>query len=122
MNKHTSTPWSSWNDHVIIPAAHAGRKIGGSTNNKEDREDFAHEICRISRNSNHYTADEASANAAFIVKACNSHDALVEALKLAKIGIECAAEKARDYDDDSWIANVLALDTINAALIASEAP
>jgi hypothetical protein len=29
--------------------------------------------------------DEAAANAAFIVKACNSHDALVKAIKAARV-------------------------------------
>ena len=81
MTKHTATPWASWNDHVIIPADHMGRKIGGSTNKKENREDFAHEICRIGRNSNHFSADEASANCEFIVRVVNSHDQLVDALK-----------------------------------------
>lgn len=38
---------------------------------------------------------------------------LTEALKLAKLGLEVAAEKAQEYEDDTWIADVFALDKIN---------
>lgn len=39
--------------------------------------------------------NETLVNAAFIVRACNAHDALVEALELVKDKFQC-------FDDDAW--------------------
>lgn len=74
--EHTPTPWVAiWNEY-IIPAGHVDRRIGGSTNKAEDMEHFAHVVCRIDRNSNRFSAEHANSNAAFIVKAVNSHERL----------------------------------------------
>ena len=94
--KHTPTPWSEVWAQYIIPANHQDRKIGGSTNSKQDREEFAHVICKMERNRNHFTADEATANAEFIVRACNSHNQLVESVK-ALLGCMSLAGWEDDY-------------------------
>ena len=59
--------------------------------------------------------EEMNANAAFVVRACNSHAELVEALKLAKMYVETAA------DDDPADETSHDLGLINAALAKAEA-
>jgi len=78
---HTPLPWHDLYGQYVIPVSHINRRIGGSTNKQHDRDEFAHVICKIERNSNRFSADEASANAALIVKAVNAHDSLLASLK-----------------------------------------
>ena len=65
---HTPTPW-------IIASQIAGEGIW-----IESEGDEPEEICKVSAETT--GEKEAKANAAFIVRACNSHAALVEALEL----------------------------------------
>ena len=65
MNKHTPTPWSY--QHKSDAYTHIIR----GPNNRF--------ICQFHQS----TDDTTKANAAFIVRACNAHDQLVEALELA---------------------------------------
>lgn len=60
-----------------------------------------------------------AANAALIVRAVNSHAALVEALKLALQGLEIAAETSPERNDEAWIGYVLSHDKARAAVAAA---
>ena len=66
----------------------------------------------------HYevSASEAKANAKRIVQCCNNHDALVEALELALMGIEAAIEKCPQNNDTNFIGYALTSDKIRGAL------
>ena len=63
--EHTKTPWHD----TGLPDSCGYKAINGDT----------HNVCVIHHDPN--TIKEQKANAEFIVKACNSHDALVEALQ-----------------------------------------
>ncbi len=71
MNKHTPTPW-----HIRDVDTYTIRSQHGC------------EVARAARH--HIPADEIKANAAFIVRAVNAHDALVEALTKAQGHIKCS--------------------------------
>jgi hypothetical protein len=87
--KHTPTPWAvkeGW-PLVIIPLSEAHKPLGTSSNEKRDREDFAHPIVSAEHNpflsfAHRTSRGEAIANAEFIVRACNLHDELVTVLQL----------------------------------------
>lgn len=86
--KHTPTPWMQLHGRWVIPTKHADRKIGGSTNKTQDRDDYAACICITGDNPNRFKDGEPEANAVFIVHAVNSHEKLKNALKLALKMIE----------------------------------
>jgi hypothetical protein len=59
---------------------------------------------------------EAKANAKRLAQCWNSHDALVEALELALMGIEAAIEKCHQNNDTNFIGYALTSDKIKVAL------
>ncbi len=71
-NQHTPTPWHVDNTGVVV----GSRAPNGSTDLIADLHTSA-------------MPSEARANAAFIVKACNNHQALVEALRRCREGLVC---------------------------------
>ena len=93
--KHTPTPWQAWHVH----RAHTGFRCAVNAINEHSTEQVG--VC--------YGADVTivRANAEFIVRACNAHDKLVEALESLVAGIdrtECTcsdAYKARGLVDPS---------------------
>lgn len=97
--EHTPTPWMHLDGRWIIPVSQQDRKIGGSTNKSEDRENYAAEICFMRDNETRFKKGEVRANAEFIVRACNSHDQLVAALKDAKILLELNGVDLKDAAD-----------------------
>jgi hypothetical protein len=78
--KHTPLPWIAVGSYWIIPATHQERAIGGSTNAKDHVEKFAHVIATVEQDEKRFTHEQVEANAAFIVRAVNSHEQLVTAL------------------------------------------
>ena len=87
--EHTETPWE-----VSQPYCDSG-PVQGEYRVRPVNSQQGHiiAVCRdLALNSNKATA---AANATFIVRACNSHDALVEACEGARRYIECL----------SWCAN-----------------
>jgi hypothetical protein len=93
MNKHTPTPWET---------ADAYGPIEGGQSIKAVCDNYL--ICST---TGYYGRDGAIANAAFIVRAVNSHEQLVAALKrcLARIKAECADPE--DIDDVAFAESVL---------------
>ena len=87
--QHTPTPWNLNGRHID---AEKGNKLIVSLRSEHDAENLA--------------------NAAFIVRACNSHDALVEALENAK------AEIISEIDTNTST-NIL-LNEIDAVLAAAK--
>ena len=75
----TSRPWAVFWDGMIGPSAHVGRPLGGAVNDTVDRDQYAQQICRV-HHDRHGRGDLA-ANADFIVRAVNSHDALLASLE-----------------------------------------
>lgn len=108
--KHTATPWMEVRGRWVIPAAHAERKIGGSTDKAKDRDYYAACICITGDNPNRFAEGEPEANAAFIVRACNSHDKLVEALKRCVNRMTAELPDPQDIDELYF-----ALETLAAA-------
>jgi post-segregation antitoxin (ccd killing protein) len=88
--KHTPTPW-------ITTKGNGGylTVIRPSAPQKHD-DAVAFTVIR----AQHPTTTQAEENAAFIVRACNSHDALVEALKNALKAGDELAERLRRVDLD----------------------
>lgn len=80
-DKISQLPWAVVRGNLIIPASHVGRRIGCSTSKTEHISDFAHVITHVSDDTIRFATDEIRANAAFIVKAVNHHDQLVQAVK-----------------------------------------
>lgn len=114
MSEHTPTPWavpvSEGNDTLICEDL--GEKLGTI-------------IADVSRPIKNFTLyrdiswDEAAANAAFIVKAVNNHDALVEALKMARNRIAVlgpfAATRHFDANEKVFLPKIDAvLDTVGS--------
>lgn len=89
---HTPTPWANHvNFHeYIVPLTDQDKAVGASSNGERDKR-YAKVIARIDWESletedfkHRIWKEEGEANAAFIVQACNAHDALVEALTLSQ--------------------------------------
>lgn len=81
MAEHTPTPWTLLNDEGMI-AVLAG-----------NRDDLKNEVIHWTGFDASYFPKQAVANAAFIIRACNSHDALVEALREAELQLAYVQEK-----------------------------
>ncbi len=80
---HTATPWAvveGW-PIKIVPAGQELRPIGGSIDARRDRENYGQVIGCTESSIRRYPLAVQKANAAFIVRACNAHDALVSAMK-----------------------------------------
>ena len=85
-DKHTPTPWNVIIDDKLI-------YIDSDLDNICDLYHFGFASIPV-------TKDNAEANAQFIVKACNAHDKLVEALEdMVKVFEYCSA----DYDDSDKV-------------------
>ena len=82
MSKHTPTPWSysgtSGDTHIMGPPRAGGRRTIA-------------EVCP----HNAVSLEEQDANKEFIVRACNSHDALVAAAKEFCRKVECGEARSR---------------------------
>jgi hypothetical protein len=79
--------------HYVIPAAHADRKIGGSTNPIRDRDDYANVIVVAPETNRHRPRYECEANARLIAAAPEMLDALREAETVLMI-VEPRSHKA----------------------------
>lgn len=112
MIKHAPTPWfvveeASWRDGLTIATDPEGREaVAITTRGFED--------------------GPSRANAAFIVRACNAHEALVEALKLIRFqwaghseACESVLRKAGGKCDCDW---PMVSSTCDAALKLAETP
>jgi hypothetical protein len=81
---HTPTPWELKPEEMDKQYIRIrGTKLGG-------RYKIANVLTPVYDGSPAYEADETRANAAFIVRACNSHDPLIKALQEA-----CTDEETR---------------------------
>lgn len=109
---HTPTPWRVEADTTLIwgdcnPDDNSTRGMG-----------YPIVECRINPSGNWSTgpyADEGEANASFIVRAVNSHDRLVYALRRAR---QCTEELCHGQDPDNECWAVLA--SVDAALEGME--
>lgn len=97
--KHTPTPWERCD---AFGASAMGLNVKATGDDKM--------ICST---TGYYGRDGAAANAAFIARACNSHEQLVAALEAARMVIETS--------DDQEPQMIAALSQIEAALAAAEA-
>lgn len=101
--QHTPTPWKVC-DIAVNDQWHVGSTIGAA-----DPAD-GRRVCDVSRIPANYQA-----NAAFIVRACNAHDALVAALKESQAALVAwkhsyeAQSGTLAYIDAQWKANNEAL-------------
>ena len=87
MTDHTQTPWAQVHGfpEYITVEADKDKKVGAHVDIVQHREIFARQIAWLGPDERHgITSDEGKANAAFVVRAANSHDALVEALEAVK--------------------------------------
>lgn len=80
--KHTPTPWRQRND--TDPRTYIETKFV-AINGPPEHPGVAVALCGKARNA------QATANAAFIVQACNSHDALVAALDATYAALDLAS-------------------------------
>jgi hypothetical protein len=89
--EHTPTPWAYDSNGIItihkVPRYHDPDRPADHPRFKGECPNTVNEVCVITPQFNYYTrkyrSDEAKANAEFIVRACNAHEKLVEALRLA---------------------------------------
>lgn len=104
MSKHTPVPWTTWQNeaegldrHVISAYESEGPfwQIGVV---------WAYE-----------GSDEAAANAAFIIRACNAHEDLLEAAKIV-----LAATNATNNDDTGTIICCPGMEALHAAITKAE--
>ena len=79
--QHTATPWKSYNHYVLS-------SVGDIAN------------CQIVQEGNPITPEESYANAEFIVKACNNHDALMEALKDCLAVLRLDSDMEEDFAEE----------------------
>lgn len=94
---HTPTPWAAiLGGRYIVPDAHRTRAVGGADNRDVDRDYYAQLIASL-RDDDHERGT-ASANAAFIVQACNAHADLIAALTELR---DYAASVWFDFDEAS---------------------
>jgi len=98
MSEHTPTPWRVEDGTDLIWGAC----------NPDDRSSYGMGYSIVEGKAPGWkpykpSMEEREANAAFIVKAVNSHDALVEAIKHAKARFECLAEDFQvDKNNVDW--------------------
>ena len=77
MTQHTPTPWQlAENDNTIV------------ISQQLDSDGNAYAIADVLVGNGHKSDGTKEANAAFIVKACNAHEALVDAAKFAALYCE----------------------------------
>ena len=76
MSEHSPTPWRIWN--------HSGENVGQDDGYQKTDILTGSDIIHIRQSVAGQTFPTLSANARFIVLACNHHDELVEALKMAE--------------------------------------
>lgn len=112
MGEHTKTPWHALNQHIF--AGNASVPIASG-----------HQIYATDRGGALY--EQAKANAAFIVEACNSHDALVKALTSARAAIASLPMEALGYasaenDQAHWPIRDELLHNIDEALAKVSQP
>jgi len=84
VSEHTPTPWRL-EGYSIYSSAHKGRHI-------------------VATSDPYWGLNQNKANAAFIVKAVNSHEALVKALELCKGALEACSQM---HPDNRGIATAL---------------
>ena len=102
--KHTATPWNMVSQKGLIGRQKEGDRLIYSVETKEHvSETFQY------RNDEHTDAETSIANAEFIVRACNSHEELVEACKDVQYYF-------RNYEEDNTTALVHLLKKIESAL------
>ena len=80
------TPWSQYSSYIhIIPAEDAGKRIGANfADAKEHRLKFCRQIANVPMPPYEFdgiSVEEQKANAAFIVRAVNCHNELLEACR-----------------------------------------
>jgi hypothetical protein len=83
--QHTPTPWTVMAD---------GRHIVRNT------KDGTTIVADCGEPSRHFVKEPEKGNAAFIVRACNSHEALVAALKAAMPALERSAENCAEHQSE----------------------
>ena len=94
----TEGPWVNKWRHYVIPQIHADRPVGGSTNNDQDRDNYA-QLISTSTDDNHGRG-KAKANAAYIAAANPTAILeLLDALKAAKKSLAFRAYQIDDYYD-----------------------
>jgi hypothetical protein len=112
MNEHTPLPWT-----VVDPAALDYREpvVLGA--------DGTCRVAWMAGGGPRRAADaaEARANAAFIVRAANSHDALVKALELAKVDLDAARIFVECHEEAPALGIRQTLQKIVLALAAAKA-
>jgi len=81
--EHTPLPWTM----------HSGSVYQDGPNVWPKGEDTGVRIARMDRDNPHTSPCERDANAAFIVKACNTHNRLVEALTVVLNQWDCTTEQ-----------------------------
>ncbi len=101
MTEHTRGPWFLINDHCVGGPIEPGWEEAGCG--------IAH--CGMRAR----TQEEAKANAAYIVQACNAYPKLVEALEIARSYVETCVE-------DGWDAGEGDLTIIDEALSMTKPP
>jgi hypothetical protein len=80
VHHHSQKDWA-----YVVPAIHASRPIGGSSDDQEDRDNYAQQICSI-RDDDHGRGD-ALANARLIAAAPDLLEALMEVKQLLDIAL-----------------------------------
>jgi hypothetical protein len=128
MDSHTPTPWAVAWDGSIVPGSHVNRALGFSIDDNMGRNHYAQEIVPV-LDDDRFGRGTARANAAFIVKACNSHGELVAALEDCAELIElergtkgCSGpgDHKDRHADAEWSGSSEALSKARAALTKAE--
>ena len=101
MTARTPGPWVvNTSFEFIMPLSHVGRKHGAAVDDVYDRDYYAQVIA--SAYSDRHGRGDAKANLAFIVEACNSHDALVSRCERYRVAL-IAVEQALADEGGKWL-------------------